>query len=60
MAAGVTDLLWSVEDLVALWELTSSGGQKERLHLVTGIAVFVVSALTAVADIGTVIYEQHL
>jgi cytochrome c biogenesis protein CcdA len=30
------------------------------LHLTCGIAVLVVSVLTAVADIGTVIYEVHL
>jgi hypothetical protein len=30
MVAGVTDRLWSVEDLVALGKPTSSGGRKER------------------------------
>jgi hypothetical protein len=30
MVAGATDRLWSVEDLVALWDPTSGGGQKER------------------------------
>jgi hypothetical protein len=30
MAAGVTDRLWSVEDLVPPGKPTSSGGQKER------------------------------
>ncbi len=30
MAAGVTDRLWEVADLVALWELMSNGGRKER------------------------------
>jgi hypothetical protein len=30
MAAGVTDRLWSVEDLVASGMLMSNGGRKER------------------------------
>jgi len=28
--ADVTDRLWSVEDLVALWEATNSGGRKQQ------------------------------
>ena len=30
MAAGVKDGLWNVNNLVALWEASSSGGRKER------------------------------
>jgi hypothetical protein len=30
MAVGVTDRLWSVEDLVTLWEAYDRGGRKER------------------------------
>jgi hypothetical protein len=33
MAAGVTDRLWSVEDLFVLWKPISSGGRKERRSL---------------------------
>jgi hypothetical protein len=30
MAAGVTDRLRSLEDLLALWKLTNRGGRKDR------------------------------
>ena len=57
MAAGVTNKLWDVSDLVALWEDTSEGRKSGvNLNRFFSRTAFIVSGSYAAVEIGLAIY----